>query len=411
MHPGVDSLLACVGTLIIILGNWQQPFSNLLGRVLSWLGDISYSLYLVHWPIFAFVNNVWMDDAQVPLSVRLLCIAISIVLGYLQYTFIEYPIHKASFKFSKKFAIVGALTSSLLVLVALILPYNNAKVNEEFIYARRGNTGLGQSCTFKGNFTALPECETTATPDIMIWGDSNAMHLVPGFNATKGDHSIIQATKYVCGPLLGIAPVGVFTGAYQTQRWAQTCLDFNDSVLDYLAKNNSINTVILSSYFSQYLTTDKFALTTGNDMQIERTTLKHTEMAEVGLQKTIENIRALGKKVVIVAPPPAMNFDVARCVERNLRHLPIYGEHKDCTPERKEVEEIRTSVYQLLANVSRKNDISVIKFDDALDVNGKIMSSINDESIFIANAHLSYSGSIYLANKMNLVNYSLQLAR
>ena len=411
MHPGADSLLACVGTLIIILSNSQQLFSNLLGKVLSWLGDMSYSLYLVHWPIFAFVNNVWMDDAQVPLSVRLFCIAISIVLGYLQYTFIEYPIHKASFKYSKKLAIVGASTSSLLIFVALILPYNNAKVNDEFIYARRGNTGLGQSCTFKGNFSALPECETTATPDIMIWGDSNAMHLVPGIDATKGEYSIIQATKYVCGPLLGVAPVGIFTGAQQTQRWAQTCLNFNDSVIEFLAKNTSVKTVILSSYFSQYLTIDKFALTMNGDGQIERVAHNHTHMARLGLEKTIQRIRALGKKVVIVAPPPAMDFDAGRCTERKLRNLPIYGKYKDCTFERGEVELKRMAVYKLLEDVSISNDVSVIKFNDALDMGGKITPFVDNQNIFIANGHLSYTGSVYLAKKMNFIQEVSRLAR
>lgn len=411
IHPGIDSLLACVGTLIIILSNSQQLFSNLLGRILCWLGDMSYSLYLVHWPIFAFVNNVWLDDAPVPLMVRILCIAISIILGYLQYKFIEYPIHKASFKFSKKFAIFGAITSASLVFIALIVPYNDAKLNTEFMNARRGNTGLGQSCTFKADFSALPECETTATPDIMIWGDSNAMHLVPGIDATKGEHSIIQATKYVCGPLLGVAPVGVFTASAQTVRWAQSCLDFNNSVIAYLAKNDSIKAVILSSYFSQYLTPNKFALALENEDQADRTEAKHIELANLAMKKTIRQIRELGKRVVIVAPPPAMDFDVGRCIERNLRDLPIYGGHKDCSPRRSEVEEKRAAVYRLLSDVSSTNDISVIKFNDALDVDGKIIPSINNQNIFITNAHLSYSGSIYLAKKMNLIDQVLQFAR
>lgn len=411
MHPGIDSLLACASTLIIILSNSQQLFSNLLGRILIWLGDMSYSLYLVHWPIFALVNNFWIDDAPVPLLVRNLCILASIILGYFQYKFIEYPIHKASFKFSRRYMVVGGMMSSVLILSALVIPYYNSKMNDEFIQARRGNTGLGQVCAFKGNFSALPECETTSTPDMMIWGDSNAMHLIPGIDATKGDHSIIQATKYVCGPLVGVAPVGIFTGAQQTQGWAETCLEFNDSVIAFLAKNDSIKTVILSSYFSQYLSTERFALTLGEGNRVEHTASKHLEMAELGMQKTIRQIRALGKKVVIVAPPPAMDFDMGRCVERVVRDLPRFGKYENCTATRKDIEEKRAVVYQFLKDVTLANDIEVIKFNEALDADGKIMTSVNGNNIFIANAHLSYFGSTYLAQKMSLVNLTVQAAR
>jgi peptidoglycan/LPS O-acetylase OafA/YrhL len=39
---------------------------------MSKLGAISYSLYLVHWPVFAFTNNAWIGEngSEPPVVVR-----------------------------------------------------------------------------------------------------------------------------------------------------------------------------------------------------------------------------------------------------------------------------------------------------------------------------------------------------
>lgn len=411
MHPGIDSLSVCLGTLIIILSDFQRAFSNFPARILGWFGDISYSLYLVHWPLFAFVYNTWLDEVKAPLILRLLCIGVSICVAYLQYKFVEYPIHKASFKFSKRLTIVGAAVSVAVMAISLLLRNYDAKLNAEYIYARRGNTGLGPACAFKKNFSVLPECETTDNPDILMWGDSYTMHLIPGVDATKGDHSIIQATKYVCGPLMGVAPIGAFVGSEHTAHWAQTCLEFNNSVLNYLEKNKSIKTVVLSSVFIQYLSVDKFDLLTMNNEVVDKDFLSHRDAAKNAIKNTIDKIRSLGKKVVIVAPPPDLGLDEGRCVERLERNMLRFGGLSDCVFMRRNSDKKMAPVYNFLADVSTLNNVSVIKFDDYLDVNGKIIPSIDNQNIFIANGHLSYSGSVYLAKKMDLVNRIFQLAR
>ncbi len=56
-HPGLPALLICIATVVVILdGRLARNTSKPL-RSLARIGDLSYSLYLVHWPIFAFMNN------------------------------------------------------------------------------------------------------------------------------------------------------------------------------------------------------------------------------------------------------------------------------------------------------------------------------------------------------------------
>ncbi len=52
------------------------------------------------------------------------------------------------------------------------------------------------------------------------------------------------------GPLLGLAPVDL---PNYPERWAESCIRFNDSVLAYVARTESIRLVIVASPFSAYL--------------------------------------------------------------------------------------------------------------------------------------------------------------
>jgi hypothetical protein len=91
---------------------------------------------------------------------------------------------------------------------------------------------------------AAGACRSGRAPRMLVWGDSFAMHLVPGLVATSTG-GVAQATKSVCGPFIGLAQV---TAEYPRE-YAEHCIAFNDSVLAYLAKTPSVRVVVLSSPF------------------------------------------------------------------------------------------------------------------------------------------------------------------
>ena len=64
--------------------NAEQPHA--LIHYLAAIGIISYSLYLVHWPIVVFTRWTWGDE---DLGSRLVALALSIALGYLLHRFVE----------------------------------------------------------------------------------------------------------------------------------------------------------------------------------------------------------------------------------------------------------------------------------------------------------------------------------
>ena len=165
------------------------------------IGNISYSLYLVHWPLFAFAANIWLD--QTPLEIRLAALLLSFALAYLLYRFIEQPMRQATIRPSWRLGGATIAVSLLLASIPLATPADKT----DYAELRRPNFGFDRICDMKKTaFHPDPTCRNGETPKVMVWGDSYAMHLVPGL-ATLFPDSLAQATRSFCGPLLDLAPM------------------------------------------------------------------------------------------------------------------------------------------------------------------------------------------------------------
>lgn len=407
LHPGIDAALACLATLVVILR--RHPLSDRRAvRPIAFVGDFSYSLYLVHWPLFAFAINMWVQSP--PLWLKLALIGASLVLGWLQYRFVEYPIHKAPIGFSWRRVAAGLGISASVIAV----PYAAIAMGvapARYVQERRGNTGLGDACVSDTSYAAKPACMTAAPPTLLVWGDSYAMHLIPGIVATRlPAQQVVQATKYVCGPLTGVAPVGHFVGSTQNSAWAKGCLNYNNDVLAYLRANPSIRTVAVASVFKQYLTPELFHVTVGTPAA-NREQPSSEDIAIAGLGNTVRAIRAMGRRVVVIAPPPALDWDAGLCAERRLRGLPTYGKYADCSVPDDEYKALRAPVLRFMQRAERDLGVDVLMLDDALRVGNGYAASAEGRIVYIANGHLSYWGSEYVARRMQLGRLIEQRAR
>lgn len=397
-HPGIDALVACFATLIVIL-RAHPALNGAAVKPLAWVGDISYSLYLVHWPLFALAANIWVGEA--PYHIRLIIAGVSILLAWAQYHFIENPIRSAQISFSWRRAGLTLTLSFILAALPFALYYSNHK-NAEYAFERRGNTGLGESCVSDSSYSPQAQCMTSPAPDLMVWGDSYAMHLLPGIRQEWKGAGVIQATKYVCGPLIGLAPFANSVEMAQTRSWADGCLDYNDQVLDYL-KSSSVKTVVLASVFKQYLTPDQFDVVERNGVgqpEVERKATQETALRAA--ERTITALRKMGKKVVVIAPPPALDWDAGMCSERILRGIPTYGQYADCSIPDTEYKTKRRAVLDFMQALQKQFDIDVIMFDDALRSGDGYRTREDGKIIYISNGHLSYTGSQLLARQMHM---------
>lgn len=91
--PGWTALLPVVGTMLVIAAGtphiwWSPTHAARLPRV-QWLGGISYSLYLWHWPILTIVP--FALDHPLGFKSKLAVIVLSLVLATLTKRFVEDP--------------------------------------------------------------------------------------------------------------------------------------------------------------------------------------------------------------------------------------------------------------------------------------------------------------------------------
>uniref|UniRef100_UPI003B515CA6 acyltransferase family protein n=1 Tax=Roseovarius indicus TaxID=540747 RepID=UPI003B515CA6 len=90
--PGTAALLPCLGaTLVIWSGTGgHTPSARLLSTPpMVWIGKLSYSLYLWHWPIIAFAVYRKGDDLSVTEGIA--CLALALLLSALSWRFVEQP--------------------------------------------------------------------------------------------------------------------------------------------------------------------------------------------------------------------------------------------------------------------------------------------------------------------------------
>ena len=84
----------CLGTALLIWAGSGQglPTRLLTNRPLVFLGLISYSLYLWHWPVIAFLAYL---DHPIGLAAGIAAAAASILLAWLSWKYIEVPMRRS----------------------------------------------------------------------------------------------------------------------------------------------------------------------------------------------------------------------------------------------------------------------------------------------------------------------------
>jgi len=410
--PFVNIALVCTATLLVILRRHETVADTPIPRAFARVGDASYSLYLVHWPIFAFINNVYAGDpsfGEPGMPVLVAGVALSLLLGWGLYRQVELPVRRAQFRFRRRWALAALAMSAVLALMPLALAARTATVGADaqavdYAWLRRDNVGFGDACEGYERFESTPACRNADAPAIMVWGDSFAMHLVPGVVATT-DAGVVQATKSSCGPLLGLAQIT----PEHPRDFAERCLTFNASVIEHLAVTPSIRLVVLSSAFYPYFDPERRLLRQMEGSTIEQETDEAVAIA--AMRATVGKLRAFGKRVVIVAPPPSTGFDFSRCLERRARNRTLFGRFIDCDIPLTDYRASKREVLAFLTRVRREADVEVVSFDDALCSGSACITVLDGTFLYRDEGHLSYDGSTAVAKRMQLGDVLERAAR
>jgi peptidoglycan/LPS O-acetylase OafA/YrhL len=395
--PSFYALLPTVGTgLVILFSSPHTLVGRLLGtKLLVGIGLMSYSAYLWHQPLFAFARHRSLTE---PSGLLLAALAVlSFPLAYLSWRYVENPFRSKEGVNSKtvfSFALIGSVVFIVIGLAGHVTDGFNGRSSKSGVTIQSIEENLevnyGLSSTCDGLFTLSPDCRTSNEPEILIWGDSYAMHLVQGVMASNPNAKIIQMTKSACGPFFDIAPV---TPKYPVS-WANECLEFTGKVREWLKANTTVKYAVLSSPFNQYLSKDTDILFRSNDL-----VPASFDLATKEFERTLNELEEMGIVPIVFSPPPANRINLGRCLAR----AEWSGMNLDeCNFQVTEMSEDRINSHRFLENI--KVNYRVVHLDDLICDSSLCMTHIGPTFIFRDSGHLSHEGSAELGKRSDFYN-------
>ena len=263
VFPGLAALVPCVGAALVIHSRTSGGPASLLlcAPPVVFVGLVSYSMYLWHWPIVVFTR--YFDGPDLTLVQGGLVAVALFVAAVISWRFVERPFRGHTSRIRRVPLFAGGVA-----VVAL------AAVFGAYVVAARGVPGRLPasasriySATFdKSRFYELPcfsgEGEGPSAPDIpagklcqmgaldsgsrfLVWGDSHAATMAPAIDVAAKQAGVqgIFAGQAGCPPLPDVE--------MPTRRLTDHCRDFNAAVLD-LIDARRIPVVFMIAYWPRY---------------------------------------------------------------------------------------------------------------------------------------------------------------
>ena len=394
--PGVAALLPCLGTALAI--HATSPGTTATGTTLStrpfvFVGRISYSLYLWHWPLFVFARYLDFRNPS-PVETALL-IAASFGLAALSWYFVEQPFRGRRLHIARPRIFAGGVTAMGVSAAAALLllgggglpgrlnPDLRTILAEQNDHEPRIDTCFGLSAD---DVRAGRLCQIGlkgGRPTFLLWGDSHADAVLPVVSevAAREGRTGYFAGGQSCPPLLDVT----------TPR--RDCRAFNANVLA-LASKPEIREIILEARWAKYaegttygdepeghivLSDDGTSDGEGNHAVFAR-----------GLARTIKALA--GKKIVIVASVPEIGWPVPAVLAREklAARTRIDPPNEDAYLQRQKF------VMATFAQLERSDGVTLIYPHEVLCQTGKCAVSRNGIPLYRDEHHLSVYGALQL---------------
>lgn len=246
LFPSFYALMPCVGAALAIHAGDRSRLSCVLtNRVCVGLGLISYSLYLVHWPLIVF----W-EYTLGPLSwrERVLIGGLSIVLATLSHRFIEQPFRSGRVR-------LRWLVPVVLVMLALSVSMWKTSawawrsVAHGPIEVRGGAEEFHRRNYGGADYPRRGAVETAFPPDLLLVGDSHGMQYAEGvYSELAGPRGL--ALHIIAGTSCFNLPG--FTRTTEGQDWDAICPGVVDSIIALSQSCERKPVLVLShSWYSQ----------------------------------------------------------------------------------------------------------------------------------------------------------------
>ncbi|SET41357.1 acyltransferase family protein [Thalassotalea agarivorans] len=324
IYPGYLALLPTASTFLLIQACHQE---NIIKRLLSlkalvFVGKISYSAYLWHWPIVVFYR-IYINQRAFNVYEVVALTCVTLIVAFLSWKYIEERFRRPQYSVktvykNAGFAYVGLLSICVVILSTKGLP-------ERFSDRVAGFTDKREmrkiSCTnqlklidqIDETFCTVGDDWHSSDLRVVIWGDSHSQHWASILHSVSSGKSIaIAIAPRKCPAYIDNQLVRSYYPKYP--RFNEDCKTRNTHTIEWINQSDDIDAVIFASAWSIQtlkLYNEEFP----NNKQDIADELKDqaigAHLTVQGLTATIQKIKKL--PILLLSDVPRPNRDLNEC--------------------------------------------------------------------------------------------------
>jgi peptidoglycan/LPS O-acetylase OafA/YrhL len=299
--PGLAAFPPVFGAAMVLYAS-QGPLSGkvramLTAKPILMTGLVSYSLYLLHWPVLVYAEHYVLNR---PLSgiEAALCLGLAFLLSLLSYRFIEQPfrqsrVFRPTFRMvlgtASLSCVAGGLAIAGMATNGLAFRYPEmAAISYEPQSAKEKSARVAaKDDCFVSQIGARPVSGCLLNPGsengavTFLWGDSFADHYTAAiYQIAKSegmDARILELVTSQCPPIIGYDPINL-----------ADCNRVNARALAEI-KARGVKYVVLAANWHAYLMVNRITY--------------------VDIRRTVEQLQSDGLTVILVGQSPVFRFD------------------------------------------------------------------------------------------------------
>jgi len=417
-YPSFYSLIPTIGTALLIIFSHKNTFVQ---KILSYknlvlLGLISYSAYLFHYPIFAFIRYTGLGINK---SVYFYIIPLILFFSFLNWKFIEKPFRNKNFSLKKLFFFIG-FSYFFLILISTYIHTNDGlnkrekfilpkNIEDSFVRSKKGNDCLDINYIHKEenkkNICKIGNIKKEKI-DFLIFGDSHIVSYYSLFNSLLKNYnkSGLLVGYSGCPPILNVYTL-------RKDQKERNCYQLN-KLISQIVENKKIKNLILISKWAYYTDGDPFGeninwLSLKSNTRSSNKSLSRKAFSK-GMSDTLKNYEKLKTNVFIVEQAPHQlskpkhiyyrsfnydNFEFNKKLTHYSLNLDMHSKHQNFIKE----------TFNKF-NIKFKN-LTLINLDDIFCDKEKEKCLIGNEkySFYSDASHLSTKGANLTKNKFERI--------
>lgn len=412
--PGWNALLPTLGTGLLILAGpdaWVNRY--LLSRsAMVALGLRSYSLYLWHWPLLAYVRVIHIGDLPGPWAAAMVVLAM--VAASLTYSLVEHPVRSWARNRIKQGHRAVGIANWWPVWAMVLLPASAAL----HIYANHGLVtrfpkSVLDDLSGGEQVKNWGECEASVVDRrlhwsdrcvfqegarlVVVWGDSHAEHYLPGLAAYERTHGRIPVLLSTpsCPPLPTVERIDD----------SRRCADIARTGFEWMRSDSRVEKVYIAGRFAAYgdgmpLGFDRSApvrlvAMDGHAESDQKALFRHA------LGEVVQGLTGSGKRVVVLGEVPQQLMDVPSCEGRK-KYYGRYFASAECDLPRRVYEAREGWLNDYLLTLEQNTPgVCVFHPENFLCDREACRVRANGQIVYSDNNHLNPYGAAWLAGHFN----------